>query len=108
MFTPHRNCSFYTQDHQAIPISESQPVIMLPLNILAPGIDALPRILLPLAGPKEFDLDAQEQLPVALQFLLRTKQREPDTMLQSMHVETFTPALYDAAGARLPAHTWGL
>ena len=59
-----------------------------PSNLLAPGIDALPRILLPLAGPEEFDLDAQEQLPEALQFLPQTKQREPDAVLRLAHVET--------------------
>jgi hypothetical protein len=63
-------------------------VIVPPSNLLAPGIDALPRILLPLAGPEEFDLDAQEQLPDALQFLPQTKQREPDAVLRRTHIET--------------------
>ena len=63
-------------------------MIVPPSNLLAPGIDALPRILLPLAGPEEFDLDAQEQLPEALQFLPQTKQREPDAVLRLTHVET--------------------
>jgi hypothetical protein len=33
-------------------------------------------------------LDAQEQLPEALQFLPQTKQREPDAVLRLTHVET--------------------
>ena len=28
-----------------------------PSTVLAPGIDALPYLLLPLAGPEEYDLD---------------------------------------------------
>jgi len=63
-------------------------VLVPPSNLPAPGIDALPHILLPLAGPEEFDLDAQEQLPEALQFLPQTKQREPDAVLRLTHVET--------------------
>ncbi len=63
-------------------------MVVPPSNIPAPGIDALPHILLPLAGPEEFDLDAQEQLSEALQFLPQTKQREPDAVLRLAHVET--------------------
>jgi Domain of unknown function (DUF384) len=33
-------------------------------------------------------LEAQEQLPEALQFLPQTKQREPDAVLRLTHVET--------------------
>jgi len=83
-----KNCSFYAQGHQAILEPESQTVLVPPSNLSAPGIDALPHILLPLAGLEEFDLDAQEQLPEALQFLPQTKQREPDAVLRLTHVET--------------------
>ena len=83
-----RNCSFYTQCHQAILTPESQIVLVPPSNLPASGIDALQHILLPLAGPEEFDLDAQEQLPDALQFLPQTKQREPDAVLRLSHIET--------------------
>jgi len=61
-------------------------VLVPPSSIPAPGIDALQHILLPLAGPEEFDLDAQEQLPDALQFLPQTKQREPDAVLRLTHI----------------------
>jgi len=83
-----KNCSFYKQGHQAILTPESQSVLVPPSSIPAPGIDALQHILLPLAGPEEFDLDAQEQLPDALQFLPQTKQREPDAVLRLTHIET--------------------
>jgi hypothetical protein len=46
----------------------------------------LQHILLPLAGPEEFDLDVQKQLPDALQFLPQTKQR--DAVLRFTHIET--------------------
>ena len=83
-----RNCTFYTQGHQAILTSESQTVLVPPSTLPAPGIDALQHILLPLAGPEEFDLEAQDQLPDALQFLPQTKQREPDAVLRLTHIET--------------------
>ncbi|KAH9967398.1 DUF383-domain-containing protein [Russula dissimulans] len=83
-----KNCSFYTQGHQAILKPECQTALVPPSNLSAPGIDALPHILLPLAGPEEFDLDTQEQLPEALQFLPQTKQREPDGVLRLTHIET--------------------
>jgi len=83
-----KNCSFYKQGHQAILTPESQSVLVPPSSIPASGIGALQHILLPLAGPEEFDLDAQEQLPDALQFLPQTKQREPDAVLRLTHVET--------------------
>jgi hypothetical protein len=83
-----RNCSFYTQCHQAILAPESQTVLVPPSNLPAPGIDVLQHILLPLAGPEEFDLDVQEQLPDALQFLPQTKRREPDAVLRLSHIET--------------------
>jgi hypothetical protein len=35
--------------------SERESVAVPPSEVLAPGIAALPRILLPLAGPEEFD-----------------------------------------------------
>ncbi|KAI0272436.1 DUF383-domain-containing protein [Gloeopeniophorella convolvens] len=83
-----KNCSFYTQGHQAILTSESDTVIVPPSDAPAPGVDALQHILLPLAGPEEYDLDAQEQLPEALQFLPPTKAREADAVLRRTHVET--------------------
>jgi hypothetical protein len=88
VLTRDRNCSFYKQGHQAILTPESQSVLVPPSSLPAPGIDALQHILLPLAGPEEFDLDAQEQLPDALQFLPQTKQREPDVVLRLTHIET--------------------
>jgi hypothetical protein len=51
-------------------------------------MDILSYLLLPLAGPEEFDLEDQERLPPALQFLPPTKTREPDYILRLTHVET--------------------
>ncbi|EIM86519.1 DUF383-domain-containing protein [Stereum hirsutum FP-91666 SS1] len=83
-----KNCSFEKQAHQALLSPETDLVIVPPSTIKAPGVDALPFILLPLAGPEEFDLEDQELLPAALQFLPPTKQREADPTLRLTHVET--------------------
>lgn len=88
VLTRHRNCAFYTQGHQAILTPESDTAIVPPSELRAPGIDALQYILLPLAGPEEFDLDTQEQLPEALQFLPPTKKREANAAFRLTHVET--------------------
>ena len=88
VLTRHRNCAFNSQAHQAILTPESDTVIVPPSNFRAPGIDALQYILLPLAGPEEFDLDTQEQLPEALQFLPPTKTREANAAFRLTHVET--------------------
>lgn len=52
-------------------------------------VDVLPFILLPLAGPEEFDGETNEKLPVDLQFLDADKKREADpniriTLLESL------------------------
>lgn len=83
-----KNCAFYTQGHQAILTPESETAIVPPSDLLAPGIDTLQYILLPLAGPEEFDLDTQDQLPEALQFLPPTKKREANAASRLTHVET--------------------
>jgi len=83
-----KNCAFYTPGHQAILTPESDTVTVPPSDRRAPGIDALQYILLPLAGPEEFDLDTQEQLPEALQFLPPTKNREANGPFRLTHVET--------------------
>ncbi|KAH9066564.1 DUF383-domain-containing protein [Lactarius vividus] len=83
-----KNCAFYTQGHQAILTRESDTVTVPPSDLRAPGIDALQYILLPLAGPEEFDLDTQEQLPEALQFLPPTKKREANAAIRLTHIET--------------------
>ncbi|KDR67629.1 hypothetical protein GALMADRAFT_130070 [Galerina marginata CBS 339.88] len=83
-----KNCSFHAPGHKAILSPESDAVAVPPSKATAPGIDALPYILLPLAGPEEFDLDDQEKLPEALQFLPPTKKREPDSTIRLTHIET--------------------
>jgi len=83
-----KNCAFYTQAHRAMLSPDTERVVVPPSNLEAPGMDALPYIMLPLAGPEEFDLEDQELLPPALQFLPPTKKREPDPTLRLTHVET--------------------
>lgn len=52
-----RNCAFHAPAHRAILLPEAERAAVPPSTEEAPGIDALPAILLPLAGPEEFDLD---------------------------------------------------
>ncbi|KAF8836959.1 DUF383-domain-containing protein [Paxillus ammoniavirescens] len=83
-----KNCAFYTPAHQVILSPDATAVAVPPSSVVAPGVDALPYILLPLAGPEELDLEDQEKLPSALQFLPPTKKREVDPVLRLAHVET--------------------
>lgn len=41
-------------------------------------MDILPRLLLPLAGPEEFDEEDNDKLPLELQYLPSDKSREED------------------------------
>ncbi|KAF8184421.1 hypothetical protein BJ912DRAFT_974782, partial [Pholiota molesta] len=83
-----KNCAFHAPGHKAILSPESDLVAVPPSKVTAPGINALPYLLLPLAGPEELDLEDQEKVPELLQFLPSTKQREPDPKIRLTHVET--------------------
>ncbi|KAI0766657.1 DUF383-domain-containing protein [Trametes elegans] len=83
-----KNCAFHAPAHRALLAGETEKVTVPPSTIAAPGIDILPYVLLPLAGPEEYDLEDQELLPSALQFLPPTKEREPDPVIRLTHVET--------------------
>ncbi|KAI0064035.1 DUF383-domain-containing protein [Artomyces pyxidatus] len=83
-----KNCAFHTPGHKALLSADTERVVVPPSREAAPGIDALPALLLPLAGPEEFDLEEQELLPAALQLLPPTKVREPDPALRLVHTET--------------------
>lgn len=56
--------------------------------LLSESVDLLPRLLLPLAGPEEFDEDDTEKLPDDLQYLGDDKKREPEAEIRLMLVET--------------------
>ena len=98
----HRNCCFDTEAHRALLTSETQ---IADTRKNAPGINILPSVLLPLAGPEEYDLEVrvlpnslkigltifvqdQERLLPALQFLPDSKKREIDPVLRLTHVES--------------------
>jgi len=55
--------------------------------LLSDQVDLLPRLLLPLAGPEEFDDEEMEKLPADLQYLEPDKEREPDTDIRCLIVE---------------------
>ncbi|KAI0743814.1 hypothetical protein C8Q80DRAFT_1272453 [Daedaleopsis nitida] len=83
-----KNCAFQASAHRALLSEETEKVTISPSAVAAPGIDILPYVLLPLAGPEEFDLEDQDKLPSALQFLPPTKKREADPVIRLTHVET--------------------
>ncbi|KAF7309421.1 hypothetical protein MIND_00312900 [Mycena indigotica] len=83
-----KNCAFEAPAHKVMLSPDSESVSTGSSKPTAPGVDALPYILLPLAGPEELDLEDQEKLPDALQFLPPTKVREPDQAIRLLHIET--------------------
>lgn len=59
--------------------------------LLGPSVDILPALLMPLAGGPEIanlDMDDMEKLPDQLQFLEETKEREEDSDIRKMIVES--------------------
>ena len=56
--------------------------------LLSEEVDILPRLLLPLAGPEEFDADDNDKLPPDLQYLEPEKTREPDPEIRKQLVES--------------------
>ena len=55
--------------------------------LLSDDVDILPRLLLPLAGPEEFDDEDMGKLPVDLQYLEADKTREDDPDVRKMLLE---------------------
>ena len=53
-------------------------------------MNLLPKLLLPLAGPEEFDEEENEKLPIELQYLGEEKTRESDADLRKMIIEALT------------------
>ena len=84
---PLRNCTFIKQAHLAMLSPDTTSVAVPPSEEKAPGMNCLPYILLPLAGPEEFDIEDQDLLPESLQFLPPTKKREADPALRLLLVE---------------------
>lgn len=58
--------------------------------LLGDDIDILPFILLPLAGPEEFDEEDNEKFPIELQFLGADKKREEDPDIRKMLLESLS------------------
>ena len=56
--------------------------------LLGDKVDLLPRLLLPLAGPEEFDDDDMEKLPEDLQYLPPDKKREADPDIRKIIVQS--------------------
>lgn len=58
--------------------------------LLSEDLDLLPRLLLPLAGPEQFDDEDNEKLPIDLQYLSDDKERESDTDLRLALIQALT------------------
>lgn len=56
--------------------------------LLSGDVDILPFILLPLAGPEEFDEETNDKFPIELQYLAPEKEREEDPDIRKMLVES--------------------
>ena len=54
-----RNCAFQASAHRALLTEDIEKVAVPPSTVEAPGINILPYVLLPLAGPEEFDLEVR-------------------------------------------------
>ncbi|XP_067933658.1 protein HGH1 homolog [Watersipora subatra] len=68
--------------------------------LLGSSVDILPCLLLPLAGPEEFDEDDTEKLPVELQYLEPNKSREPVAIVRANLVEALTQLCTTAEGRK--------
>ncbi|XP_076761357.1 protein HGH1 homolog [Xylocopa sonorina] len=67
-----KNCCFDIENHEWL---------------LSPEVDILSCLLLPLAGPEEFSDEDNDKLPISLQYLPETKQRESDVDIRIMLLE---------------------
>ena len=56
--------------------------------MISDKVDILPRLVLPLAGPEEFDEKDMDKFPEDLQYLEPDKTREPDPDMRKMLIET--------------------
>lgn len=67
-----KNCCFDIENHEWL---------------LSDDVDILSYLLLPLAGPEEFDDEDNDKLPISLQYLPETKKRESDLDIRIMLLE---------------------
>nr|CAG4641831.1 EOG090X08WK [Eurycercus lamellatus] len=70
-----KNCCFETDNHE---------------KLLSQNVDLLPKLLLPLAGPEEFDDEDNDKLPIDLQYLGEEKTRERDPDIRKILIEALT------------------
>jgi hypothetical protein len=68
-----RNCCFDTQLHQ---------------KLLIPQNELLIRLVMPIAGPEEFDDEVMNKLPIDLQYLGHEKTRETDPEIRKLLIES--------------------
>ncbi|XP_077260972.1 protein HGH1 homolog [Temnothorax americanus] len=81
-----KNCTFDTENHEWL---------------LSPEVDLLSYLLLPLAGPEEFDDEDNEKLPINLQHLPATKTREADPGIRLILLEALNQLCATRAGRKI-------
>ncbi|XP_032908609.1 protein HGH1 homolog isoform X2 [Catharus ustulatus] len=86
-----RNCCFEHEHHEWL---------------LGPEVEALPALLLPLAGSEEIPESDTEQLPVDLQYLPQEHQREEEPEIRKMLLETLL-LLTATKGGRIQMRSQG-
>lgn len=87
-----RNCCFESKvahrNSQALLRVFTLCALQVHTWLLGEEIDLLPTLVLPLAGPEEFDEDDYEKMPADLQYLPPDKEREPDADIRKMLLES--------------------
>lgn len=81
-----RNCTFDMENHEWL---------------LSPNINLLPYLLLPLAGPEEFEDEDVDKLPLELQYLPATKRRDPNPEIRLMLLETLNQLCATKVGRQI-------
>ncbi|XP_014204089.1 protein HGH1 homolog [Copidosoma floridanum] len=81
-----RNCCFEEDNHEWL---------------LSPDVDILTYLLLPLAGPEEFTDEENNKLPIDLQYLPETKERERDPDIRTMLLEALAQLCATKSGREL-------
>lgn len=67
--------------------------------LLSEDIDVLSSLLLPLAGPEQYEEEETEKLPLDLQYLPDDKQREPDPDIRKMLLEALMKVRHQVVGS---------
>lgn len=80
------NCCFEKENH---------------LWLMGEDVDIVPRLLLPIAGPDVYTIEENDTLPVDLQYLPEDKEREPDTEIRKLILESLMQLCITRSGREI-------